>query len=61
MSFTDQKPTNSNARKPGTMSTELLALLRYRAASRYYDSPQVIDAIARTIAGAVMLNVEPRS
>jgi hypothetical protein len=31
------------------MSAELIALLRHRIASRFYDEPQVIDAIARAI------------
>jgi hypothetical protein len=31
------------------MSAELLALLRYRIASRYYDEPAVLDQIARAI------------
>ena len=29
------------------MSEELVALLRHRVATRYYDQPQVVDAIAR--------------
>lgn len=31
------------------MSPELLALLRYRVATRYYDQPRVIERIARVI------------
>jgi hypothetical protein len=31
------------------MSVEMLALLRHRVATRYYDQPQVIDRIARAI------------
>jgi len=31
------------------MSEELIALLRQRIATRYYDQPQVIDVIARAI------------
>jgi hypothetical protein len=34
------------------MSDDLIALLRYRVTSRYYDQPQVIDTVARVIAGA---------
>jgi hypothetical protein len=34
------------------MSQELIALLRHRVESRYYDQPQVIDAIARAIVRA---------
>jgi hypothetical protein len=33
----------------GQMSPELIALLRHRVATRYYDQPQVIDRIARAI------------
>jgi hypothetical protein len=31
------------------MTEELIALLRYRVATRYYDQPRVIDAVARAI------------
>lgn len=31
------------------MSVEMLALLRHRVATQYYDQPQVIDRIARAI------------
>jgi hypothetical protein len=31
------------------MSNELLALLRHRVTTRYYDQPQVIDRIARAV------------
>ena len=31
------------------MSAELLALLRHRVATRFYDQPHVIDQIARAI------------
>lgn len=31
------------------MTDELIALLRYRVATRYYDQPRVIDAVARAI------------
>ena len=31
------------------MSDDLLALLRYRIATRFYDQPQVVDRIARAI------------
>lgn len=31
------------------MSEQLIALLRDRVASRYYDRPEVIDAVARAI------------
>jgi hypothetical protein len=36
--------------KEAPMSAELLALLRHRVATRFYDQPQVIDHIARAIA-----------
>lgn len=31
------------------MNAELLALLRHRVATHFYDQPHVIDAIARVI------------
>jgi hypothetical protein len=34
------------------MTEELVALLRHRVATRYYEQPQVIDAVARAIAGS---------
>jgi hypothetical protein len=36
----------------GQLSEELLSLLRYRVTSRYYDQPQVVEAVARVMAGA---------
>jgi hypothetical protein len=39
-------------RQATAMSDELISLLRYRIAIRYYDQPHVIEAIARAIAGA---------
>jgi hypothetical protein len=49
MSHTDHA---QQAQSSGTMSDELIALLRYRVTTRYYDQPQVMDAVARIIAGA---------
>jgi hypothetical protein len=50
MSLEDGRPINDRdtSHEP-PMSAELIALLRHRIASRFYDEPQVIDAIARAI------------
>ena len=31
------------------MKEELVALLRHRVATRYYEQPQVVDRLARTL------------
>jgi len=31
------------------MTEELVTLLRYRVATRFYEQPQVVDAMARAI------------
>ncbi len=49
MSHSDLSQQGQSA---GAMSEELISLLRYRVTTRYYDQPQVIDAVARVIAGA---------
>ena len=36
----------------GHMTDELAALLRHRVATRFYDQPQVVDAVARAIIAA---------
>lgn len=35
--------------RAAVLSPELLALLRHRVATRFYDDPRVIDAVARAI------------
>jgi hypothetical protein len=42
--------TRTTPPKPTTMSDELLALLRQRVQTRYYDRPDVIAAVAQAIA-----------
>lgn len=42
------------------MTKELVALLRHRVATRYYEQPQVVDAVARAMAGAIP-GTPPRS
>ena len=37
------------ARGPGQMSDELIALLRRRVDTRFYDQPQLVDALARRL------------
>jgi hypothetical protein len=41
--------TNSDTGREYPMSPELVALLRHRVATRYYDQPRVVDSIARVI------------
>ena len=45
------RKATTSAKSPGAtrMSEQLIALLRDRVASRYYDRPEVVDAVARAI------------
>jgi hypothetical protein len=40
------------------MTEALVALLRQRVATRYYDQPQVIDALARAVLNSAALGRE---
>ena len=44
------RPNGARGDGRGTICETLLLLLRERVASRYYDRPEVIDALARVIA-----------
>ena len=45
------RPIHGAADRP--MSDELILQLRVRVQTRYYDRPEVIDAVARSIASRV--------
>jgi hypothetical protein len=49
MSRNDREVINSDVGEQIPMSEELVALLRHRVATRYYDQPRVVDAVARAI------------
>lgn len=49
MSRKNQPTIERDTSDPPKMSAELIALLRHRVATRFYDKPQVIDAIARAM------------
>lgn len=43
------EPIMPDSRRPSTMTEELIALLRHRVSSQYYDQPHVLEVIARAI------------
>ena len=45
----DCQKHDGELRGEGDMTAERLALLRHRAATRFYDDPRVIEQIARAI------------
>jgi len=47
----EPSPTDAESRATtgASMSRELIALLRHRIATRYYDQAQVIDRVARAL------------
>ena len=47
--MSDSPKTGIVQKTESSMTDELVALLRNRVATRYYDQPRVIDAIARAI------------
>lgn len=50
MQLNDSEPiTNTETMRQISMSDDLIALLRQRVASQYYDQPEVIEIIARAI------------
>lgn len=49
MSSNDRENTSTGVEGEERMSEQLVALLRDRVATRYYDQPQVIDAVARAM------------
>jgi hypothetical protein len=42
-------PTGPARQQQSAMTEELVALLRDRVTTRFYDQPQVVDAVARSI------------
>lgn len=57
MSLKDDVSTDVDTQDQPPMSEALVELLRHRVATRYYDQPQVVDAIARAIHGASHVSV----
>jgi hypothetical protein len=50
MTLNDAEPmTSSSTMRQIMMTDELIAVLRQRVESKYYDQPQVIEIIARAI------------
>jgi hypothetical protein len=50
MKLNDAEPmTSSSTMRQIMMTDELIAVLRQRVESKYYDQPQVIEIIARAI------------
>jgi hypothetical protein len=47
--MSDSRKTGVERQGQSPMTDELVALLRDRVASRYYDQPRVIDTIARAM------------
>jgi hypothetical protein len=52
MNRKDEVTTDGDTEEHARMSEELVALLRQRVATRYYDQPHVVDAIARALLSA---------
>jgi hypothetical protein len=47
---TDERRQEGTHENASTLSEEMLAALRHRVATRFYEQPRVVEAVARSLA-----------